>query len=203
MKLTYWDCIWVIFEQPERQSEHSLGFHQIHTLPTEWRAKGDLCKHKPRPFWTSLLTTCSICDFLLFPELKTALQERILISPCSRTITVCTFSASNSLLHKMLCPVAWSQCLLLRVCYDEIIQPRNHLSAPFTEWMFGIDIMQGMKMTIHIHLVLQITKKWDISFITLNEHLESFIITKLVNGNIKKPYRISILNCFHSICLYW
>jgi hypothetical protein len=114
--LTYWDCIWIIFEQPERQSEHSLGFHQIHTLPAERRAEGDLSKHKPRRFWTSLLTTCSICDFLLFPELKTALQDGILIkSPHSSSITGCTVSACNSALHKMLCPVAWSQCSLYEV----------------------------------------------------------------------------------------
>jgi len=61
--------------------------------------------------------------------------------------------------------------------------------------------MQGMKLTTHIHLVLQIMKKWDITYIMLNEHMESFIITKCVKGNIKKPYRISILNFSHCICL--
>jgi len=40
-----------------------------------------------------------------------------------------------------------------------------------------------MKLTTHIHLVLQIMKKWDIAYIMLNEHMESFIVTKCVKGN--------------------
>jgi len=44
--------------------------------------------------------------------------------------------------------------------------------------MFGTD-MQGMKLTTHIHLVLQIMKKWDITHIMLNEHVESFIFTSV------------------------
>ena len=69
--LPCWDCIWVNFEQHKRQSEHTLGCHQIHTLPAEWRAEGELCQHMPGPFWASVLTTFCICDFLLFPELPT------------------------------------------------------------------------------------------------------------------------------------
>jgi hypothetical protein len=72
------------------------------------------------------------------------------------------------------------------------IQSRNYLIAPFTEWMFGTDIMQGTKLAIHIHLVLQIMKKWDIICIMLNEHMESFIIATFENGIIM-PYQIFIL----------
>jgi len=48
--LTCWDCIWVSFEQSQRQSKHILGNHQIHTLPAERRAGGELCQHMPGPF---------------------------------------------------------------------------------------------------------------------------------------------------------
>ena len=72
-------------------------------------------------------------------------------------------------------------------CYAEINSVQK-LIEPHTEQMFGTDIMQGMKLTTHIHLVLQIMKKWDITYIMLNEHMESFIITKCVKGNFKKPY---------------
>lgn len=111
MKLpTFWDCICVSFEQSQRQYEHTLGCHEIHTLPAEWRAEAEVCQRMPGPFWPSLLTTFSICDFLLFPEFKTALQGRIFNNITIFTHnTGCTSSASNSALHKMLCPVALSQ----------------------------------------------------------------------------------------------
>jgi len=159
MLLTCWDCTWVSFEQPQRQSEHILGCHQIHNLPAEWRAGGELCQHMPGPFWPSLLTTFSICDFLLFPEFKTALQGRIFNNiTISKHNTGCTFSASNSALHKMLCPVVLSQGSLYEVprrlrmvcCYAEINSVQK-LSDWTTYWIDVWNRYHAEQETDHSH----------------------------------------------------